>query len=652
MLIFDFPPHDATAGGPPTHKGPSAHGGNHFSGAGADTAAATERLVFDNPVDVLIAHTVAEVRPLLQAVDAAAARGLHAAGFVSYDAAPAFESALVPGRSEDRPPRKIPGNTLPLAWFGLYDTALSSRAPRAGAGVHARADDISAWSATFGGVHDRADQIAATLWQPGIERDAYDAAVARIRGAIADGDVYQVNYTFPLHAALGAPGTEEIDHRALYERIAAGSHGRYSAYLDIGTHRVLSFSPELFVERTGDRLVCRPMKGTAPRGRWPEEDADRARQLGASAKDRAENVMIVDLVRNDLGRVARVGSVQVPALWTIERYPTVWQMTSTIEAEARQGTTLEEIFAALFPCGSVTGAPKIRAMQTIAALEHEPRGVYCGAIGIVSPGRSTLTGPGSARSAIFNVAIRTMTIEVATGTAAFHVGGGVTWDSTAGDEYAEALSKAALLGPAPRFSLLETMRLEDGVIVRVERHLARLTASADYFGIAVDAARVRSVLRQHTAAHAAGVWRMRLLVAQDGAVDVSVLAAPDSSSTPLPVALASSPIDSGDRFLFHKSTRRAVYDMHRAAQPEMFDVLLWNRNGELTEFTIGNLVLQIDGRRWTPPRTSGLLAGTFRAELLDDGTIRERVLTRDDLERAEAIWLINSLRGWVPVTLN
>lgn len=590
MLIFDFP-------------GPDGR---------------PQRQVFDEPVEVLVAHDLADVRPLLRAVEAAAARGLHAAGFVTYDAGPAFEPALVTGSRQ----------TLPLAWFGLYQP---SRAPRAGSPSD---ESLSFQAGLKTRLYDPATTTPQLAWQPAIPRDAYDAAVAAIRRGIGDGDVYQVNYTFPLHAPFDAG---EPAARALYERIAADAHGRYGAYLDIGTHRLLSFSPELFFERRGAHLTCRPMKGTASRGRWPQEDGARAETLRESVKDRAENVMIVDLVRNDLGRLAVPGSVRVPDLCTLERYPTVWQMTSTIEADVPEDTTLDSIFAALFPCGSVTGAPKISAMQTIARLEPTPRGLYCGAIGMVSPART-----------VFNVAIRTMTIDVRAATAAYHVGGGVTWDSTAGDEYAEALAKAALLTPAPDFALLETLRLEDGRLVRLERHLARLIASARYFDIPLDESHVRARLATGTDRHATGRWRLRLRVARDGDVQLDVTDMPADTGLQR-VALAATPIDDRDRLLFHKTSARAIYEARRAERPGLFDVLLWNPRGELTEFTIGNLVVQIDGRLWTPPQASGLLAGAFRAQLLDENTIHERILTRDDLVHADAMWLINSLREWVRV---
>jgi para-aminobenzoate synthetase/4-amino-4-deoxychorismate lyase len=351
--------------------------------------------------------------------------------------------------------------------------------------------------------------------------------------------------------------------------------------------------------------------------------------------------MIVDLLRNDLGRVAETGAVKVEELFRVERYPTVLQMTSTVAATLREGVTLEELFAALFPCGSVTGAPKVSTSRFIAALEDSPRGVYCGAVGFVAPGGD----------AAFNVAIRTVVIDKETGEAVYGVGGGVTWDSTPGGEHAEALAKAKLLTEeAPDFELLETMRLDESGYRLLEEHLARLEASAEYFDIPVNVADVREALALHAESHPNVPRRVRLLISTDGRARVEsepLAELPDGS---LRVALAFTPVKKSDRFLCHKTTRRGTYEARRAERPGVFDVLLWNEEGELTEFTNGNVVVELDGRRWTPPRACGLLAGTFRAELLRRGEVAERVLSKEDLARATRVWFINGVRGWVEVT--
>ncbi|HEY0737112.1 MAG TPA: aminodeoxychorismate synthase component I [Herpetosiphonaceae bacterium] len=557
-------------------------------------------LRFADPVELIVARTLDEVRPALRAVQRAVDAGYYAAGYLAYEAAPAFDPAL----------QVQPGTDLPLLWFGIF------REPCAAA--------PEPEESTF--------QLSS--WQPNVSQTAYRRNIAAIREAIAQGETYQTNYTLRLRAAFSG------DDWAFYRRLRAAQRADYCAYLNLGRFRVLSASPELFFHWRESQIVARPMKGTAKRGRWLAEDQAWAAWLAASEKNRAENLMIVDLLRNDLGRIAAVGSVHVPQLFAIERYPTLFQMTSMVAADCRPATTLDDIFAALFPCGSITGAPKASTMNLIARLEDSPRGVYCGVIGFVTP----------QREAIFNVAIRTVVIDAQTGAAEYGVGGGITWDSTPEDEYAEALTKAALLSePAPSFALLETLRLHQGTYTLLDRHLDRLAESARYFDIPLALPAARAALDEHRDQWPQDSRRVRLLVAQNGAITVESAPLAQQPSEQLPIALAVTPISRHDRWLFHKTTCRAIYEQRRRQQPDVFDVLLWNEEGELTEFTIGNLVLELDGVCWTPPRESGLLGGTFRAELLDRGIIHERVLTRADLMQAERIWLINSVREWVAV---
>ncbi|HEX8337669.1 MAG TPA: aminodeoxychorismate synthase component I [Pyrinomonadaceae bacterium] len=559
------------------------------------------RAYFTNPVEIISAHSIDEVRPALRRVERAAAEGFYAVGFVAYEAAPAFDRAL----AVKRPPAD-----LPLLWFGVYE----------------RPSEVGTATGEY----------RVSGWTPSVGRAEYERNVEAVREAIARGDTYQVNYTLRLRARFGG------DDFAFYERLRAAQRTRFGAYINAGRFRVLSASPELFFRRTGGRVETRPMKGTAARGRWKGEDEAAAARLTASEKERAENLMIVDLLRNDLGRVAETGTVKVEELFRVERYPTVLQMTSTVSATLREGVTLDELFAALFPCGSVTGAPKVSTTRFIAALEDSPRGVYCGAVGFVAPGGD----------AAFNVAIRTVVIDSETGEAVYGVGGGVTWDSTPGGEYAEALQKAELLTEdAPDFELLETMRLDESGYRLLEEHLARLGASADYFDVPVDLAGVREVLARHAESHADVPRRVRLLVSADGRARVESQPLDELPPGPLRVALALTPVKKSDRFLCHKTTRRGQYEARRAELPGVFDVLLWNEGGELTEFTNGNVVLELGGERWTPPRECGLLGGTFRAALLRAGQVSERVLTKDDLARAARVWFVNGVRGWVEVSL-
>lgn len=559
-------------------------------------------LSFTRPRAVLTAHTPGEVLPALAELDKWLGDNDHwAAGFLSYEAAPAFDRVL----------RTHPLSGFPLLWFGLYGAPQRVPAPP------------PPWRA-----------VAACTWTPNVSRATYDAAIARVRDHIARGDTYQVNYTIRLRAPLTASPWD------LFLQLVHAQPHSYAAYLDLGEHVIASASPELFFSRRGAQLTMRPMKGTAPRGRFPAEDRARAAWLEASEKNRAENIMITDMVRNDLGRIAQTGSVRVARLCATERYPTVWQMTSTVCAESDASPV--ELFTALFPCASITGAPKPRTMQIIAALEPEPRRVYTGTLGFFAPGRR----------AQFNVAIRTLLADRANRTAEYGVGGGIVWDSEAGDEYAETQDKARVLTDAPRhFDLLESLRWTpaEGFWLLAE-HLARLAASADYFDYPYDAAQVRAALERAVSTLPPHPHKVRLLLARDGGLRTT--AAPlEAESKPVPLALAHAPVDSQDRFLFHKTTRRGVYDAALAARGAGHDVILYNERGELTETCNSNLVLELEGEAFTPPIECGLLAGAYRASLLATGRVRERVLAVSDLARADGVFVINSVRGRRPAVL-
>jgi para-aminobenzoate synthetase/4-amino-4-deoxychorismate lyase len=402
---------------------------------------------------------------------------------------------------------------------------------------------------------------------------------------------------------------------------------------------ICSASPELFFRLDGTRIECRPMKGTAARGRTQAEDLAQARALHASEKERAENVMIVDMVRHDLGRVAQVGTVNVTRLFEVEKYPTIWQMTSTIEAKTEAG--LGEIFRALFPAASVTGAPKVRTMEIIAGLEPLPRRLYTGTIGFFAPGRR----------AQFNVAIRTVLANRRTGCVEYGVGSGITWDSDPEAEWQECRSKARILAPrVPPFSLLETMRwtLEEGYYL-LETHLERLQDSALYFGFRLDLAALRLELERLAARLGRKRRRIRLLVTKEGRITLEAKALPKAVVKPQRIALARAPVDSSDPFLYHKTTNRAVYEAARAACPGFDDVLLFNEQGEITESTIANVAVDIAGKLYTPPVFFGLLPGTLRAHLLQQGDLLERPITLEELLRSPRILLLNSLRGMYPV---
>ena len=563
------------------------------------------------PVAVRRATQADEVVPVLNAADRAAREGRWVVGFVSYEAASAFDPAFERARC----------GALPLAWFAEFEAPAEHG--------HELDDQVDLAS-------DRAPIPLAPVAAVG---DAeYAAAVQRIHAYIEAGDAYQVNLTVPFTSPLTSSAA------ALYERMRDAQGGAYACYLDTGDARILSASPELFFERRGAVLRSRPMKGTAARGLHPAADAATREALRASEKERAENVMIVDVVRNDLGRIARVGSVRVAALCEAERYPSVWQLTSTVEATVDPDIPLAEIFAALFPPASVTGAPKIRASAIIRELETTPREVYCGAVGVVRPGGD----------ATFNVAIRSAWTLAGEPVLHLNAGGGITVDSTVRGELHEVRAKLdAFTRPRLTPGLFETIRVEHGRCLRLERHLARIGSSADHFGIDFDRRRALDALTAALRVAEPGVVsRLRLELSPRGELVASIRPHRDSNrQSPALVALAESPVDASDVRLYHKCVDRRVYDAASATAPGTFDVLLWNTAGLATELTRGNLVVEREGRRLTPPVESGLLAGTFRAELLENGELEERLLPLDEVRRAERLWFVNSLRGWVPITL-
>lgn len=551
-------------------------------------------LACDDPVLVLRADSPDAVRRTLVDVEHLTRdRALHAVGFLTFEASAAF--GLPVG---DRDPR------LPYAWFALFE----SRTVR----------EV--------GAPERVGNYELGPLTPSVDMAAFERAFARIKAHLAAGDSYQVNFTLQLQARFDG------DAEALFADLTRAQRANYGAFIDLGDVAIASASPELFFAFEGLDIVTRPMKGTARRGMTVEDDRAAAAALAASPKERAENVMVVDMLRNDLGRVADVGSVTVPELFRVERYPNVWQMTS--EVRARSMAPLEEVCAALFPSASITGAPKIRTMEILRELEGRPRGIYTGAIGYVPP-------DGLAR---FNVAIRTAVIDRARGELSYGVGSGVVWDSDAASEYAECLLKGSVLTSRREpFSLLETLRWtpEDGCVL-LDRHIARLEATADYFDVPLDLAAVKREF-EALSGGAPGL-RVRLLVAQDGAVSLEQFPFV-AVEGPLRVCLARTPVDAADPFLYHKTTRRAVYDQARGDAPGFDEVVLWNANGEVTEATTANVVVELNGVRVTPPVASGLLAGTYRAELLARGEVVERRITVDELSTASGLWLINSVQG-------
>jgi para-aminobenzoate synthetase/4-amino-4-deoxychorismate lyase len=581
-----------------------------------DLVAGAERAFrLAEPVGVIEARRPSEVAGAIDAAGSAAARGLWAAGFVAYEAAPGLDPELsVRVRAPDDPFAE-----LPLAWFALFE----------------RREDLPPLEPA------RLDPSgsAGSPWRPSVDRATYDAAVERIRELIASGHTYQVNHTIRLRAMI------QGDERGFYRDLCLAQRGGYAAFLDLGRYRVLSASPELFFRIDGERITTRPMKGTAPRGRWLAEDEEIAARLVASSKDRAENAMIVDLLRNDLGRICRTGSVEVERMLEAERFETVWQLTSTIEGDLRPEITLLDTFRALFPSGSVTGAPKVRTTRIIADLEDSARGPYCGAIGYLAP-----AGSGEPRAS-FNVAIRTVVLDAQTRTAEYGVGGGITHDSSASGEYEEIVAKARVLTDVrPAFELFESLAHVPAEGFRhLDEHLERLASSAGYFGFRFEPEAAAAALKR-AVAEVTGPSVVRLTLGRDGGLSTDVRDLPPADDA-VRVALDDEPVDPSDVWLFHKTTRRAPYERRRGRRPDVDDVLLVNDRGAVTESTIANLAVRLDGIWVTPPVDAGLLPGTYRNVLLREGRMTERPVTVDELRGARELALVSSVRGWRPAAL-
>jgi para-aminobenzoate synthetase/4-amino-4-deoxychorismate lyase len=553
--------------------------------------------LYADPVDIVRADRPDAVLPALAALREARTRGLDAAGYLRYEAAAGLEPKLAR--------LAAPG---PLLWFGLF------RGWREVAPGEVLPDPAGAWA---GRPH------------PGIAPRDYADRFARVAELIAAGDIYQANLTF--QAEVATAGSPAALYALLRGRAAAG----YGALVATGDEWLLSFSPELFFALEGTTLTARPMKGTAVRDADPAQDAAQAEALRSDPKQRAENLMIVDLLRNDLSRVARPGSVAVPQLFHVEHYPTVHQMVSEIRAELAKDRDAVDALAALFPCGSITGAPKLRAMEIIADTEAAPRGIYTGAIG-------RLDARGDAR---FNVAIRTLTLAGGDSIAHLGLGSGVVADSDPEQEWQECLAKGAFVTAGERpFDLIETMRFDplDGVPL-LERHLTRMKDSATTFGFAFDRHSVRNELQAATF-RLRTASKVRLLLGPSGAIAIGISPLPEAPDLPVPVAIVPREVARDDFRLRHKTSRRGFYDRARAAAGT-WDVVLIDDEGFVTEGSFTNIFVERDGVLHTPPLSRGLLAGVLRAELIASGRAVEQDLRPEDL--AGGFLLGNAVRGLV-----
>jgi para-aminobenzoate synthetase / 4-amino-4-deoxychorismate lyase len=559
-------------------------------------------LRFEQPHEIIEASAANEVPAALAALERARAEGRHLAGWFSYELgyalAPQLQSLVWP-------------EARPLLWFGIFD-----------APTLVQRGDVAARGRAYAGplMHE---------W----DEQAYAERFARVIGHIEAGNLYQANLSFRSRFTFrGEP-------LALYLALRDAAQAPYGGYIDTGEYQILSVSPELFFEiAASGEIIVRPMKGTAARGADAHADAEAGAALSASDKNRAENLMIVDLMRNDLGRVARTGSVRVPELFALETYPTLHTLVSTVAAELKT-TQLAPLLTALFPAGSVTGAPKLRALQILRELEVSPRGVYCGALGYFAPN-------GAAR---FNVAIRTVLID---GEGTLGSGGAVVTDSTAQAEYRECLLKQRYFEAVRRpLNLIETLRWEGGFL-RLELHLKRLERSARFFSLRCERSAILAAL-EAAVRDATQPLRVRLLLRESGALEVST-----SPLEPPPgqwrVAISPERIDSADVLLAHKTDWRDLYDGEYArlrAALKVDEVLFLNERGELTEGSRSSLFVRQGGRLLTPALAGGLLDGVLRRTLIAEGKCEEGVLTLEDLRSAEAVWLGSSLRGLIPAEL-
>jgi para-aminobenzoate synthetase / 4-amino-4-deoxychorismate lyase len=558
---------------------------------------------FGEPLHTLVAHSPDEVATVLNAAHQHAKEGRWCVGFVTFEAAAAFDAAF---ELHGPAPHLHP----PLAWFAVYEDA-SSLSPLL---------EPKTWR--------------LTPWASALTQPQFANQVAQIHRCIADGEVYQINLTSPLESLF------EGDVLGLFDALCRAQPHSYAAYLNLGDMQVLSVSPELFFDWRDSHILSRPMKGTAARGRSAEADQAQAQALRSSSKEQAENLMIVDLIRNDISRIALPFSVKVDNLFALQAWPTIWQMTSDVRAQTRPGLELADVFKALFPCGSVTGAPKVRAMHWIKQLEARPRGVYCGAMGVLQPGGA----------ATFNVAIRTVTVQ--DGAARCGIGSGITADATASGEWQEWRNKQGFLRRSEMpFELLETLRLQDGQYPHLVLHLARLHEAAAHFGYRLDMPALEQRLMALSQEHPDGAWRVRLCSGPMGSVNVQAVALP-TTTAPVRVQLAREPMpDADSEFVRFKTTRRGHYEVFAPSTPDVFDTLLFNEAGELTEFTRGNVAVLLDGQWVTPQVDCGLLAGVGRAVALRESKVVEGRIHRSDLARAQGLAFINSLRGWLSAEL-
>ena len=557
-----------------------------------DFRALGERYTFTQPIKELKTRDLAEVADLLAQVESYQEQGYYVVGYVSYEAAPAFEEKLAV--------HKLPLLGEYLLYFTVHDRVETSPIPL---------------------TYEEVD--LPSNWQEVTSAEDYEKAISQIHHHLRQGDTYQVNYTVQLKQDLSAnPFT-------IYNRMVVEQEAGYNAYVEHDEMAVISMSPELFFEQNDRELTTRPMKGTTQRGVTDQEDLAQASWLEQDPKNRSENMMIVDLLRNDMNRISEVGSEHVERLCQVEQYSTVWQMTSTIKSQLREDVDLVEIFRSLFPCGSITGAPKIATMEIIKGLEPQPRGVYCGTIGLLLPNGQR----------IFNVAIRT--IQLHQGKAIYGVGGGITWDSTWESEYREVHQKAAVLyRKQARFQLITTGKISKKQLLFEDQHLERLTKASRYFAYPFDPEELRQKIElECQVCDVNQDYRLQISLSKSGEMKLSRQILAHLSPSFCKVKLCLQEADLNQSFTYFKTTHRPHLSLGKQ------EIIYHNAAGELLETSIGNLVLKINGKLYTPPISQGILPGIYRQHLLETGQVEEKVLTVPDLDQAETIYGCNAVRG-------
>lgn len=560
----------------------------------------TNNLSFSNPESIITTNELSRINDCLEEIDIAVDKGYYAAGYISYEAIYAFSK-------EKKTSLK---NRMPLIWFGLFKNPSKNHAP------------------------DTHEPFEIGKWEISVSKSQYKQDFDKIMAAIHKEEVKEINYTAPFYTHFKG------NSFAYYQQLKAAQNSRYSAFLSIYGFDILSVSPELFLEIDQNEIHIRPMKGTAHRGLTYEQDVQQKKWLENSSKNKYENSLTIAAMMQELESITVPHSISTYDSFSIEKYPTLYQMTSAAKGEINPSIHTMEVIKTLFPCISIAGVPKEKGIHLISQIENTPREVYCGTIGYITPDKN----------AVFNVPIRTVWIDQVQKRAHYNAGGAVTQYSHANEEYEEILTKAKVITwKQPDFQLLETMALYEGEFFLLEKHIKRLKKSATYFDFPFPLQEIKYKLQKIRESHSKDNLRVRMTVSKGGNSEIETVPLPKNNNETQKVALAKSPIQKENIFYYHKTTNRALYENFKKPFENYFDVLLWNEDNEITECTLGNIVIEMEGKLYTPPVSSGLLAGTFRDFLLKKGEIIERKIFKNELQTATQCWLINSVRKWVKI---